>query len=306
MRNMLTSLFLSFAYCSLPDPMRLSLEATSAKWFRGVWICGLIVAAGCVFEIWEVAFSLRNWWRVRHRLEEVKDNPGSWKYPLAALGLFLVVGGIVGETLFEVLDADAESQIRSHESDVVSDAEGRLGPLEKEAGQLNKDAEGERLARVKLEAEISPRRLSADQETAIAKALAGFKGKIVSVATYRNDPEAMILGIQIAEALGKAHITAQNRLGTFDPVGLPMFVNVVVDTNSSDKKLVCALASALKTQGKLMAQDDSFGVGPESTMVVPSNTKHEDAFIFIGPKLATEEMNWASKTPITRSICPAL
>lgn len=123
MRNHLTSLFLSLISGSSSDPIRLSLEAASAKWFRGVWISGLVVALGCMFEIWEVTFDLRNWWRHRKNQGLAPENPGSWMYPMAALGLFLVVGGITAETVFEVLDANIESQIRSHESERVSRAE---------------------------------------------------------------------------------------------------------------------------------------------------------------------------------------
>jgi hypothetical protein len=46
---------------------------------------------------------------------------------MAALGLALVVGGIVGETVFEVLASHSDAAIRSHESDVLSIAEQNSG-----------------------------------------------------------------------------------------------------------------------------------------------------------------------------------
>jgi hypothetical protein len=126
MRNHLASLFLSFITTS-PDPVRIALESDSARWFRGVWISGIVVAVGCGLEIWEVAVDLTNWRRHRKKLQSIPDNPGSWRYPMAALGLVLVVGGIVSETVFEVLASNSDSDIRSHESDVLSIAEQNAG-----------------------------------------------------------------------------------------------------------------------------------------------------------------------------------
>lgn len=223
MRNHLTSLFLSFVNGSspIPDQIRLTLEGESAKWFRGVWISGIVVALGCCLEVWEITFDLRNWRRHRKGAELLRDNPGSWKYPLAALGLFLVVGGIVGETVFEVLASNADAAIRSHESDVISaadtsaatangkavDAEGRLGPLEKEAAQLNKDAEGERLARVQVEAGIAWRRLTDKQKIDIGKRLRDHHvSQVTSVWFLSGDAEGSNFAADIAEMLRDANL----------------------------------------------------------------------------------------------------
>src|ERR1035441_1763369 len=100
MRNHLMSLCLSViseSISGVPDPVRLSLEAESAKWFRYVLISGGAVAFGCLLEVWETAISLRNWSRARRGLE-VNENPRSWGIPIAAFGLLLVIGGVVAET----------------------------------------------------------------------------------------------------------------------------------------------------------------------------------------------------------------
>jgi hypothetical protein len=225
MRNHLTSLFLSLTYgsSSATDPIRLSLEATSAKWFRGVWISGIVVAIGCGLEIWEVAFDLKNWWRHRRKRDLILDNPGSWRYPMAALGITLVVGGIVGETVFEVLDANIESQLRSHASDLISDAEQkttiadnragdaetRAGKLDKEAAQLTKDAESERLERVKLQLELAklkaPRELSAAQQRDLVRELKPFSGTPITIDSgFSRDGEANALTVQLWVVLNRA------------------------------------------------------------------------------------------------------
>jgi len=144
MRNHLTSLLLSFIYGSsaAPDPIRLGLEAISARWFRGVWISGIVVAIGCMFEIWEVAFDLKNWRRHRKKLPLLPENPGSWMYPMAALGLFLVVGGIVSETIFEVLSSSSDAAIRSHESDKITTAESDAADATTKATELGNETQG--------------------------------------------------------------------------------------------------------------------------------------------------------------------
>lgn len=161
MRNHLTSLLLSLIYGSslIADSIRLSLETESARWFRGVWISGIVVALGCMFETWEIAFDLRNWWRHRRRTDPLPDNPGSWRYPLAAVGLFLVVSGIVSETIFEVLDANVESQLRSHASNVLSDAESRAATAEGNAAKAQKDLA--ELQRATLPRNFNPHKVAA-------------------------------------------------------------------------------------------------------------------------------------------------
>src|ERR1035438_7538125 len=117
MRNHLISLVLSFINGSTsvaPDPVRLSLEAENAKWFGRSLISGGIVAFGCLLEIWETAISVRNWFRARSGLA-VKENPKSWGIPIAALGLLLVVGGIVAEVTYEGLSSNADARLRAHE-----------------------------------------------------------------------------------------------------------------------------------------------------------------------------------------------
>jgi hypothetical protein len=236
MGSHLTSLFLSFIYeSSTPDPIRLTLEAESAKWFKGVWISGIVVAVGCMAEIWEVIFDLRNWRRFRKEREPLKENPGSWMYPLAALGLFLVIGGIVGETAFEVLDANVESQLRAHASDVTSDAESKAAEasakalmaethakaldqstqqLETDEATANREAESEKLKRTQIEARVAWRHLTDAQKADIGKALGDFSNQEGASFWYEaGDTEAEIFAGDIAEALRPSHIVVQPPTG---------------------------------------------------------------------------------------------
>jgi hypothetical protein len=123
MRNHLISLALCFmsrfASSANPDPIRFSLERKSAEWFTWLVVSGGVVALGCILEVWETYVSLLGWRRKRKDRPH-NDNPRSWRVPMAAVGLLLVIVGVVGETVFEVLVSNADAAIRTHESDVLS------------------------------------------------------------------------------------------------------------------------------------------------------------------------------------------
>jgi hypothetical protein len=252
MRNHLTSLLLSFIYGSpaAPDPVRLGLESISARWFRGVWISGIVVAVGCMFEIWEVTFDFKNWRRHRKNLLPLPDNPGSWMYPMAALGLFLVVGGIVSETVFEVLVSNSDAAIRSHESDVISNAEVKADVADQKAAAATdrasavdnqtqglktnaevakKQAEDEHTARVKVEAEVSFRSLSDQQKKDMGNALAHFKTEVGTSLWFPNgDTEAELFADDITEALRSGGIIVQPPAGIVSMRGTGKFNDPLV------------------------------------------------------------------------------
>jgi hypothetical protein len=140
MKYHLASLLLSFIETS-SDPARDSLVSDSATWFRGVWISGLIVAIGCALELWDTAFTMRKWWRKRKNLPELVDDDGSWRHPMAAVGLFLVIGGIVSETSFEILDSGTETSIRSHDEQFLRETDGKFGQAKQSAEDASKAAE---------------------------------------------------------------------------------------------------------------------------------------------------------------------
>lgn len=136
MRNHLIAFALSFISDSIsgsPDPARLTLEAESAKWFRDLLISGAVVALGCLLEIPETAISIRKWFKARRGIE-VNENPRSWAIPIAALGLLLVIGGVVAEVAYEGLSSNADAKLRSHESEILSAAEKETDVAVKQGG----------------------------------------------------------------------------------------------------------------------------------------------------------------------------
>lgn len=284
-----------------PDVIRDGLVRASEKSFHWVLGWGGLVALGCALEVGETWVSLKDWFRFRRFGSIPEENHGSWLKPIAAIGLLFVVLGIVGETICEAFVSKEETDIRAHDEGLLGQAQQQAASANQVAAQLGKDtqalkteaetqkgiAESERLARLKLEREMSPRRLTAQQIEEIGKSLKPFAGKTVSVATYRSDPEAMILALQIMEGLTKAGLLVHNMVGAYSAVGLPISLGVVVDTNSSNKPLESALLKALATRTSLLPSHGpvQFGANSEMSMSpLPKGSKSIDAFIFVGPK----------------------
>jgi hypothetical protein len=126
----------------------------------------------------------------------------------------------------------------------------RATESEKEAARLNKLAEDERLARIKLEALVSPRRLTPDQQHQIATVLKGFSGRFAVVSTYGLDGEGAVIGTQIMEALKAVPMRVRDeRALTIVTGGFDFGIHIRGPAN--EQSLVMALARALHTIGKL-------------------------------------------------------
>jgi hypothetical protein len=218
------SLFAIIFSNEVVDSVRLNLEATSEYWFSFVKYAGYAVAIGCAMEAPETFVLMKRWWLLRFRdieREDTKEDKKRWIVPLAAIGLFIIVIGIIVETYCEGKVSDIDAAIRGHESDVLSaaeaktaladnkacDAETKAGELEKVAAQLRKDAEAERLARAQIEASVAWRRLSDQQKSDIGARLRGRRdSQVVSVWFLSADAEGSNFAADIAEMLRNANL----------------------------------------------------------------------------------------------------
>jgi hypothetical protein len=194
----------------IPDPIRLSLEAESRKWFFGLLIAGAVVALGCILEIPETRFSLIQWWRAKRGRPLKEENPTSWRIPAASVGLLLVIVGVVGEVAFEGLASNADTRLRTHESDVLSNAETQAGSAneraseaEKVTAQLRKEAEDEHMARVELEDKVAFRKLSEANKTSLRESMAHFKGMYAAF-PCPGEMESCSLASELAKTLRAA------------------------------------------------------------------------------------------------------
>ncbi len=121
------------------DPVRNSLEASSAFWFDLVLIAGAIVAVGCVLEAPETLHSIREWRRDRR---EGRPEGKDWRVPASAIGLLFVILGVGAETIFEAVVSQKETELRQHDSNLLSAAERDAANATREAGRANESAKG--------------------------------------------------------------------------------------------------------------------------------------------------------------------
>jgi hypothetical protein len=206
---------------------------------------------------------------------------------LMKIGEMLVIIGVLGELLGDGGIFVFSNQLQTINESEISGVKNVTAELNKAANDAKLEQEKLRASNLELEKILQPRRLSTEQQKQIAASLKPYAGKTVSVASYSRDAEAMVLGIQIEDALSSAKILVWNRLGTFSPVGMPLYTGVVVDKNSANKKLALALFEALKTKGGLVPLKDSVAFGQGSTMFLPTHpagSTAEDSFVFVGEK----------------------
>jgi hypothetical protein len=128
---------------SAVDTVRLDLEAKSACWFDLVKYSGYAVAVGCAMEVPETFVLMKRWWLLAFRdedREETKEDKRSWIIPLAAVGLIIIVAGIVMETYFEGKVSDVDALLRAHESDKITAAESEASTAIRQAGDAKQSA----------------------------------------------------------------------------------------------------------------------------------------------------------------------
>lgn len=137
----LFAMILSNSLSDGPDKVRLSFEASSAFWFGWVKYAGYAVAAGCAMEAPETLAIIKRWWLLKFRneeKEETKEDKKSWRVPLAAIGLIVIVVGILIETFAEGKVSDVDALLRAHESDKITAAE--AASATREAGNAKDSA----------------------------------------------------------------------------------------------------------------------------------------------------------------------
>jgi hypothetical protein len=110
----------------------------------------------------------------------------------------------------------------------------------------SKEIEELRSANLALEKQISPRRLSAGQQEAIAAALTKFAGRAVDVASYGQEPESWGLAQQILNSLKLAKIKFSDSSSTILIIG-GFITGIKVE--GTDAELVAAIVVALAENG---------------------------------------------------------
>ena len=189
----------------------------------------------------------------------------------AKLGLLLLVIGIAGEGIFEMATSWADAILQDFNNTQLllewdqtviankksSDANVRAAKFEKDAAQFHKDAESERLARVKIEASVAPRRLSPEQLSTGIPSLKEFhKGNVTEVVliTYpASSAEAYSFATDVATLLRANEWYAFAPSGVMDlsAPGIPVATGISVRSgkNDTDRSAAKALLKVLTDFG---------------------------------------------------------
>lgn len=291
----------------------LTVAANSAPWWSFLskfwnslpalqWaavISAAFLTVGAIIEYWKqlkVLVQLIGKWVFR-RLSPF-ESCALRKLLIHALAPILVVLGIAGDFVFEgrafILEDRQEEQSQQKIGQLGLEAsanEVKADQLQKDAAGLHEQAEAEHLARVKLEAEIEPRRLTIGQQQAVAENCSKFKnlfeGKRVKLLSYSLDTEAFVLAEQVVTALRMkpCEMTVDDDAMSITP-GMGMLV-MGIQVFGPDSELAKNIAEAIGSSGKpvavsFVASDPTAGAQRIET---PNSLLPHAATVLVGLKM---------------------
>src|SRR5580700_2730103 len=230
---------------ALDELVRTDLQGLRDTYFRWLLLSTGVVVLGVLLEgpelIWEI-YGLR---KSRQSSISELETPirerrtPKWIILLSLLGWLFVSVGVAGEGAFEALVSNADGLLQTFNNTLLSDISNRASKAEitalafesqiadanRQVAEANRIAEGEKLARVKLELRVAPRRLTPLQITELAEALKSFGGSSLSIdVTAASGFEGTNLANDILAVLSKAHITNQGNQRLMDS----FFGNVIL------------------------------------------------------------------------------
>jgi hypothetical protein len=196
---------------ALDELVRADLQAFRDLCFNWLLLSSGVVAFGVILEGPEVLHSVTSVFR--HR----EDKTPRWVVSIALFGWILVALGVAGEGVAEgfVSKADGiletfnnilltEAQVESgHAIERAAKADERASENEREAANLRKIAEQERLARIQVEGKVAWRRLSDTDKNVIGIHLRAFLRENARL-SYDSETEGESFAVDIALSLQKA------------------------------------------------------------------------------------------------------
>jgi hypothetical protein len=197
--------------------MKEALERTIETLDTLLWVATLVVAIGVVGE---AAFGIRHILlskRLR-RLQHTEDQKH--------------------EEALERLHKDAEG-LRLQ----IAQANERAANNEREATVLQKLAEDERLARVKIEEKLAYRHLNDEQREHVWAKLEAFAGQKVNLFALGSDPERLAIGSDIASALHRGGWIIYGFAETM--ANRPLLSGIVVEVNDDASESAREAAKSL-------------------------------------------------------------
>lgn len=173
---------------------------------------------------------------------------------------------------------DAVSRVATAEAR-IAEAQRGIAEADQRVAEANKVAERERVERLRLEAEIAPRRLTPSQEVAIAMACDQFRGRPVKVVSYAMDAEGAVLAKQIIASLQLAGMAVSDSTASLQSIGgfslgihitgtKPNLISCIRESLSMTGHLMVAPPNTEAAGGFIMGTGGGKGAVPDATILV--------------------------------------
>lgn len=206
--------------------MKADLQHWRDRWFSWLLYSAGAVAVGVLLEGPELLYEIIGLVRRKDcelTLDERHKAPG-WVPLVALVGWILVVAGVAGEVVTESFVSQADGNLQTFNDVVVAEAqkesaaalaraasayqqavlaEINLAHAEQQAAEAKSNAETERLARVQLERDLQPRRLTTAQKEKLTSLLRD-RPLPIGIMWAMDGTEAVDFANDIGDALNKA------------------------------------------------------------------------------------------------------
>ena len=265
------------------DAVRQSLSAHSERMFLLLVISSIVTGVGVILEAPGEVHELARWWKLK-RLKKVIG----WRVPITFFGLLLVIGGIVGEGIFEFLSADAETAIRAHDEQVLGDTIVQAGTAKDAADAavmssilasrasseaVGKANEANEASRDAVSLAAGARREADSYARDIASAKEGASDAISKLASAEQRLADSTQREAAAEARLSAIKTPRNLVRTKELVdtlsafkGTEFTLNVFLDDESNNFSVI--VAKTLKAAGWIRKQPTTMNLGNPTVSTV--------------------------------------
>lgn len=255
--SQLAFILLTSGSSTLDSPIRKALQHHADLYFVLLLVSTAFVAIGIFFEWPEVRDGFSEWWGLRpSQTSWLVSPPRRSRLPVWTLiGFIFVSGGVAAEGVFEGLVGIEDTKIKNFDKGAIDDAELKTAELQQSTQQLKTDAEkarrqaeSERLERVKLQETVQARAISESDRQCIADKLRGTlkpAGQSVKIYSQVGDSEGTMFALEIMDALQRAGITVDGS-GIASMVSVhTVAVGVIITGPPSDEKFMRSLVNEL-------------------------------------------------------------
>ena len=218
-----------------------------------------LVVVGLVLEYW-------------HELPDAiadlkKAKKWVWRPILLMSGAILITVGVGGELAIQFFASNVEANLRQKNDQIFVTLNNEAQQLRTDTEIAHKQAEDERMARVKIEQSVAWRTFNDAQQTTFASSLKPFAGHLADCAFMGGDMEAFSFSSDIAAALRRAQWKVippspnelEFRLATPPNANSPIVrVETGVETASTSEADSIAAAKAIAKELQRLGFDAEF------------------------------------------------